>query len=146
MNRKDFVRSCSAGCVGLLIAPLFLEGCAGTKYITAAIEGSDMLVPLTSFEIVKDNETQYRRYIIVQNDTLQFPICVYRISPDTYSALWMKCTHQGTELHAFGDRLQCPAHGSEFTKTGAVQNGPAADPLRAFPVLIAESVLKINLR
>ena len=68
------------------------------------------------------------------------------ISEQEYSALWMKCTHQGTELHAFGDRLQCPAHGSEFTKNGAVQNGPAADPLRTFPVVVDSNVLKINLR
>ena len=100
----------------ILVGPLLLNGCAGTKYVTAPIEGSDMVVPLSSFEIIKNNETQYRRYVVVQNDTLQFPICVYRISAESYTALWMKCTHQGTELHAFGDRLQCPAHGSEFTK------------------------------
>jgi len=146
MNRKDFVRSCGAGCVGLLVGPLLLSGCSGTKYVTAPIEGSDMVVPLSSFEIIKNKETQYRRYVIVQNDTLQFPICVYRISPESYTALWMKCTHQGTELHAFGDRLQCPAHGSEFKKNGEVQNGPAADPLRTFPVVVADNTLKINLR
>lgn len=37
-----------------------------------------------------------------------------------YHALWTGCTHQGTELQVFGDRLQCPAHGSEFANTGAV--------------------------
>ena len=84
MNRKDFVKSCGAGCMGLLVAPLLFNGCAGTKYVTAPIEGSDMVVPLSSFEIIKDNETQYRRYVVVQNDTLQFPICVYRISADSY--------------------------------------------------------------
>ena len=146
MNRKKFVRTCTAGCVGLLVAPVFLQGCAGTKYITAPIEGSDIIVPLSAFEKVKDDVIQYLRYVVVQNDTLQFPICVYRISEESYSALWMKCTHQGTELHVFGDKLQCPAHGSEFTKSGAVQQGPAEDPLRSFPVLVSESVLKINLR
>lgn len=146
MNRKDFVKSCGAGCIGLLVGPLLMNGCAGTKYITAPIEGSDLLVPLSSFEIIKDEATEYRRYIVVQNDSLQFPICVYRLSADSYTALWMKCTHQGTELHAYGDRLQCPAHGSEFTKNGEVQNGPAADPLRKFPLAVADNVLKINLR
>ena len=146
MNRKDFVKKCGAGCFGLIVAPVAMNACAGTKYVTAPIEGNNMIVPLTSFEIIKDNETEYRRYIVVQNDTLQFPICLYRLSADSYTALWMKCTHQGTELHAFGDRLQCPAHGSEFTKNGEVQNGPAADPLRKFPVVVADNALKIDLR
>jgi len=146
MNRKEFVKNCGIGCVGLFIAPALLQGCAGTKYIDASIEGSDMVVPLTSFEIIKDNQTQYRKYVVVQNDTLEYPICVYRLSPEKYQALWMKCTHQGTELHVFGDKLQCPAHGSEFANTGAVQNGPAADPLRTFSVALSPTHLKISLK
>jgi Rieske Fe-S protein len=57
----------------------------------------------------------------------------------------MKCTHQGTELEVYGDRLQCPAHGSEFTKYGIVQNGPAEEHLRIFPVLVELNAVKINL-
>jgi len=146
MNRKEFVKRCGVGCVGLLVAPAILQGCAGTKYFTAPIEGSDMVVPLSAFEMAKDNTIQYRKYIVAQNDTLQFPICVYRITHDTYHALWMRCTHQGTELQVFGNKLQCPAHGSEFTNTGAVQHGPAAEHLRTFAVAITDNLLKINLR
>jgi Rieske Fe-S protein len=166
MNRKEFVKNCGLGCMGLLIAPALLQNCGGTKYIDAGIEGSDIVVPLTAFEINKDNgiegsdivvpltafeinkdnETQYRRYVVVQNEKLEYPICVYRFSSEKYQALWMKCTHQGTELHVFGDKLQCPAHGSEFANTGAVQNGPAAEPLRTFPIAISSVDLKISLR
>jgi len=146
MNRKEFAKNCGIGCMGLFIAPALLQGCAGTKYIDANIEGDEMVVPLTSFEIIKDNQTQYRRYIVVQNDTLEYPICVYRLSSGKYQALWMKCTHQGTELHVFGDKLQCPAHGSEFANTGAVQNGPAADPLRTFAIALSSIHLKISLK
>jgi Rieske Fe-S protein len=146
MNRKEFVKRCGAGCLSLLVAPLILQGCAGTKYITAPIEGSDIVVPLSAFEMAKNDTMQYRKYIVVTNDTLEFPLCVYRITADTYNALWMKCTHQGTELHVFGDKLQCPAHGSEFAKTGAVQHGPAEDNLRTFPVAVVDNMLIINLR
>jgi Rieske Fe-S protein len=57
----------------------------------------------------------------------------------------MKCTHQGTELQVFGDRLQCPAHGSEFTLDGNVKNGPADTALRTFPVIKENKTLKIDL-
>jgi len=145
MNRKNFIKACGAGCLGMALVPVVLPGCAGTKYLDAPIDGSNMVVPLSAFELVKDNAVSYRRYIVAENEKLQFPICIYRVAADQYHALWMKCTHQGTELHAFGDRLQCPAHGSEFTNTGAVQNGPASDPLRAFPVTVDGSNIKINL-
>lgn len=146
MNRKEFVRKCSLGCVAAMLpVPVLLEGCSGPKYLTAPIEGDQMVMPLTSFQSPKDPST-YLKYVIAENDSLQFPICVYRMSESEYHALWMKCTHQGTELHVFGDRLQCPAHGSEFTTSGAVQNGPAAEPLRTFPVTLNDSQIRISLR
>lgn len=134
------------GCVAALGLPLLLEGCAGTKYLSADIAGADMLVPLEDFEIIRRGEKQYRKYLVVQNEKLQYPVCVYRVSDQEYHALWMRCTHQGTELQVFGDRLQCPAHGSEFTHAGAVQQGPADTRLRTFPVTIDNNVLKIDLR
>jgi Rieske Fe-S protein len=146
VNRKEFIKSCGMGCLGVMVAPVILDGCAGTKYFTAPIEGNDLVIPLSSFEIVKDGVTQYRKYIVAENDSLQFPICVYRLNDQTYQALWMRCTHQGTELHVFGDRLQCPAHGSEFTNKGTVQNGPATESLRTFTVAVSEATLKINLK
>lgn len=126
----------------MVIGPSFLQGCSGTKYLSAGIEGSDMIVPLSVFA----DKRSYRSYVIVENELLQFPICVYRISGEEYHALWMQCTHQGNELQVFGDRLQCPAHGSEFTRTGAVQNGPAYMSLRTFPITLAVDKLKISLK
>lgn len=146
MDRKGFLKVCGSGCIGLAIGQSIMQGCAGTTYITAQIVESDLVIPLTSFEVIKDSATQFRKYVVVQNDALEFPICVYRTATDTYQALWMKCTHQGTELHVFGDRLQCPAHGSEFTPSGAVQNGPASEHLRTFPVTVTDTSLKISLR
>ena len=71
---------------------------------------------------------------------------VYRFDDNKYEALLMKCTHQGTELQAFGDKLQCPAHGSEFNKHGKVENGPASASLRTFPVTITDDQLQISLK
>ncbi|MES2376761.1 MAG: Rieske (2Fe-2S) protein [Bacteroidota bacterium] len=129
---------------GLLLA---LEGCGtASKLITADIAGSEMLVPLSEFEQKKGGKKEYRRYLVVQNDLLKYPICVYRFSATKYEALWMRCTHQGTELQVFGDKMQCPAHGSEFNNLGQVVNGPAASPLRTFPVTISNHQLSISLK
>lgn len=146
MNRKKFISKCSRCTLGILIAPVLLEGCAGTKYLNAPIVENELIVSLSAFEIIKKGVVQYRKYIVAQHETLRFPICVYRISADTFHALWMQCTHQGTTLQVFGDRLQCPAHGSEFSQTGALQNGPADKPLRTFATTLTEQNLKISLR
>ena len=143
MQRKDFIKQCT-GCLGLLVAPAFMQGCGGTKYLTAAIEDSDMIVPIDAF--ADKNNGSFRSYVVLENEVLQIPICVYRLAADDYKALWMQCTHQGNELQVFGDMLQCPAHGSEFTRTGAVQNAPAYMSLRTFPVTIANDRLKISLK
>jgi nitrite reductase/ring-hydroxylating ferredoxin subunit len=145
MQRKEFLKTCGLGCLGILGSVSLLESCAGTKYLDAELSGHSLKVPLHAFELMKKDEKQYRRYVVVQNANLQYPIVLYRLSETKYQALLLKCTHQGNELQVFGDRLQCPAHGSEFTNTGAVQNGPADRHLRTFPVQIEKNSLKINL-
>ena len=140
MDRKEFIIRCGVTAIGAL-----LEGCGSTKYIAAEIEESSLVVPLGAFEYEKDGEKRFRRYIIAENDRLEYPICVYRLQEAQYYALLMRCTHQGTELRVFGDRLQCPAHGSEFSNTGEVKNGPADTALRGFPVNLEKERLKIDL-
>ena len=142
MDRRAFVRKCGMGCLGAFTSGLLLSGCAGTRYISGNIEGSFLSISEDTF---LDESTDYLSHVVVQNDSLQYPIAVFRFGSNNYKALLMKCTHQGTELQVFGDRLQCPAHGSEFNNTGYVQNGPADAALRAFPVHKEFKTLKIDL-
>ncbi len=130
------------GCLGVLASSMFLPGCSGTRYVTGNIQGSFLSIKEDDF---LNEDHDYLKHVVVQNDALQYPIVVFRLSTDNYKALLMKCTHQGTELQVFGDRLQCPAHGSEFTNTGSVQNGPADTELRSFPVIKELKTLKIDL-
>ena len=142
MERREFVKKCGMGCAGIIASSLLLEGCAGTRYISGNIDGSYLRFSENAF-LNEDND--YLRHVVVQNDSLQYPVVVFRFDSDNYKALLMKCSHQGTELQVFGDRLQCPAHGSEFTNTGSVQNGPADSALRSFPVTKELKTLKIDL-
>ena len=145
MNRKEFLQLCCVACVGGSVLTPILSGCSGPPMLNAEISGTDILVPADSFSL-KDAPGKFRDCVIVYNKQLEFPICVYRFSGTKYSALWMRCTHQGAELQVFGDRLECPAHGSAFTDTGAVVNGPATEPLRSFPVTVENNQLRISLK
>jgi len=146
MDRKDFIKSCGFACLGGAAMAALLQGCTSTKIMNGIIAGDDLIVPITDFETRAVNQIHYKKYVVVQNDMLQYPICVYRHNENEYAALWMRCTHQGAELQVFGDKLQCPAHGSEFNNKGAVQTGPADSKLRTFPVTIENSQLKISLK
>lgn len=142
MERRKFVWKCGIRCLGILTSGLIEQSCVGTRYVFGSIEGSYLSIPE---DIFLNEDKSYRNYVIVQNEALQYPIAVFRFSINEYKALLMKCTHQGTELQVFGDRLQCPAHGSEFTNVGSVQNGPADTSLRSFPVSKKFKALKIDL-
>ncbi|MDL5047826.1 Rieske (2Fe-2S) protein [Oscillatoria amoena NRMC-F 0135] len=142
MDRKEFIKLCGVGCLGLATMSL-LQSCGGMKYYTAALENGALKIPLSAFE---GGEKKHLPHVIAQNDQLQYPVCVYRFGEKEYSALLMQCTHQGAELQVFGDRLQCPAHGSEFTAKGEVQNGPADQHLRTFEVLIENEYIRVLLK
>lgn len=146
MDRKDFIKTCGFACVGGIGMAGLMQSCTSTKMISGKIMADDLVVVIKDFEIKNNGNTYFKKYIVIQNEMLQYPICVYRKNEKEYTALWMRCTHQGTELQVFGDKLQCPAHGSEFNNTGTVQNGPADVKLRTFPVTIEKDQIKISLK
>lgn len=146
MNRKEFILQGCALCVsGAVLSSLFTS-CSATKYLEGKLGNDGLTIGKEAFRVTDRAGSAYRSFIIVRNEALQFPICIYRLGENEYSALWMKCTHQGAELQASGDVLQCPAHGSEFNHKGQVTNGPAGNDLRTFPVVITDDELFIDLR
>lgn len=145
MNRKKFIKTCSKGCLGLMFSSVLLESCSGIRYINGNLEDNFLKIAQDEFLKSHKSDTKFYRYLIVEHEILQYPIIVYRLTPKSYKALLMQCTHQGAELQAYGDKLQCPAHGSEFNNHGNVTNGPAMTALRSFSVINENQILKIKL-
>jgi Rieske Fe-S protein len=145
MNRRTFTKNACLMCLGATLAPSILSGCQATHYATGTFERNGISVLKSEFTYLKKDQQQFRSYIIIRNDQLQFPIYLYRFSDDKYSALLMKCTHQGAELSAAGDHLHCPSHGSEFDNNGTMTQGPAEKNLRSFKVTINTDKLLIDL-
>jgi Rieske Fe-S protein len=146
MNRKDFIVNACGACLAMVGFSGLLSSCRSTKYITGTLGTDGLTVSVNEFKITQKGKAAYRSFIIILNEALQYPVCLYRFNTTEYSALWMRCTHQGTELQASGDFLQCPAHGSEFNNKGVVTNGPASHNLRSFPVTVNNNELFIDLR
>ena len=146
MDRIKFIKTCGGACLGALGFGMLSIGCTSTKMVSAPLEKDQLLVPVSEFELEKKGGTGHHPYLILRNTALAFPVYVYRFADGAFKALLMRCTHQGTELQAFGDKLQCPAHGSVFDNQGEVTNGPASHNLREFPVTVDDQLLKISLK
>lgn len=146
MKRRDFIKNSCAACLSVSVVPLMLGGCTALINTAGTLVKDGLTLTPEDFIIKDKGNTAYRSFLIVRNDALKYPICVYRFNEKQYVALWMKCAHQGAELQASGDYLQCPAHGSEFNDKGQVTNGPASTNLRTFPVTVNDKEIFIDLR
>jgi Rieske Fe-S protein len=51
-----------------------------------------------------------------------------------FTALDLRCTHQGSTVEQNGDMWSCPNHGAAFAINGDVKIGPATTPLRKLRV------------
>jgi 3-phenylpropionate/trans-cinnamate dioxygenase ferredoxin subunit len=60
------------------------------------------------------------------------------------------CTHEDASLSTgclHGGMVKCPLHGSRFSlKTGEPQEDPATEPLRTYPLKVAEGQIWLQLR
>ena len=146
MDRRKFIKNSCAACISASAITSIISSCSPVRYINGALVKDGLTIDTNEFISRQKNKNVYLPFVIVRNEALQYPVCVYRFSENEYAALWMQCTHQGTELQVSGDRLQCPAHGSEFNNKGAVKTGPADKNLRSFPVTVLNNQLFIDLR
>ena len=146
MDRRNFLKKSCSACLSLTVISSMVSSCLSTKYVTGKVAKDGITIDKDDFKIKQKGGTAYSSFVIVRNEILKYPICIYRMNDDEYTALWMRCTHQGTELQASGDVLQCSAHGSEFNSKGQVRNGPANTALRTFPVTVTNNEIFIDLR
>lgn len=146
MDRREFIKNGCTACLSATVIGTALSSCKATKYISGRLGNDGLFIDPNEFVTKQSGKAVHRSFIIIRNDALQYPLCIYRFNDNEYSALWMSCTHQGTELQASGDRLQCTAHGSEFDNKGTVKTGPADKSLRSFPVTVSNNQLFIDLR
>lgn len=145
MERREFTKACFGCLVGSSMLHV-LSGCQSTYYTTGKLESNGIAILKSDFTYLKKDQPMQRDYVIVRNNAMEFPIYVYRFSDDDFSAMLMKCTHQGNELQASGDHLHCSAHGSEFNNRGIVAQGPAKENLRTFKVTSERTRIFIDLR
>ena len=69
-----------------------------------------------------------------------------RTAQTTFSVLTATCTHEGCTVTGFsGTTFVCPCHGSRYSTSGGVVNGPATRALQTFNSQFANGLLTFNL-
>lgn len=65
----------------------------------------------------------------------------------SFTAVQVACTHEGTSINYNNGQgvFICPLHGSIFSKTGAVVQGPASASLKQYAVSITGSTLTVTV-
>ena len=71
---------------------------------------------------------------------------VARTAQTTVTTVTSVCTHEGCAVSGFANSVYvCPCHGSEFSTSGAVVQGPATSSLRQFPTTFDNNVVTISV-
>ena len=148
MERKDFIEQ-----VGLSAASILIFGCmqgcsksdspaptppTGTTN-PPPVKAIDFTINITNNPYTSLN-TAGGFYDDKTNN-----IIIARTLTDEFLAVSSLCTHQQVllDFQASNNRFYCSGHGSLFSTTGAVINGPAAAPLKQYKTTRTGNSLRI---
>ena len=132
MERKDFIKRFTVGGSVLLITPAFLASCSdeNDEIINNPDDNNDIVIDLNASS--SSELKTVGGYIYSGN------IIIIRASESQYIALSKICTHEGCTVKygANNNEIFCDCHGSTFTTSGTVTNGPAPTNLKKYSVKV----------
>ena len=136
MRRREFIGTC-----GGMLAGSAVIGCASViaRPVTA-IEGRVALALADHPELATPNGA-----IAIQPSGMADPLLVLALGGGRFSVLSPICTHRGCTVEAAGDLLECPCHGSTYSREGTVLIGPAERALARFTATVEGNRLLIDL-
>ena len=119
-------------------AGILLEGCStALPLVKTSPKDKSLFVPINNFS---DN----KNLLVVRSSDLENDILLVK-KANVYTALYLKCTHEGVGLTATDKRIFCSAHGSAFDFEGNVLKEPALRPLQQFHTEVVNDNLVIHL-
>jgi cytochrome b6-f complex iron-sulfur subunit len=132
MERSEFLRQMGAAA---------LLTCAGCSLYSCAEEAVNPNVDFTLDLTAAENSA-----LLNAGGSLgRNGVIIARIQGNEFVALRRACTHEGTDVNYQQSKqnFRCPNHGSEFSKTGAVQIGPATRPLTMYNTELTGTSLRV---
>ncbi len=140
MKRRDLIRNIASGTIAVFVVPSALTSCEKESIDPDNGDGNGNVLTIDLAD--PDNSSLasaggflYAGSLIVIN------------TGDGFIALSSKCTHQGCTVSydSGNEHLPCSCHGSVFSTSGSVLNGPADAPLQSYPLVAEGDILTIEL-
>lgn len=143
MERKEFIKKFAVGGSILLTAPVLFNACSddSTDSDNGEVGGGG-----TNNIVVDLGLAAYSALGTLGGSANKGNIIIIRTGDTSYIALSNVCTHQQCTVgynHGTTE-LICPCHGSKFSTSGAVTNGPAPSSLKKYNVTKDGNILTIT--
>jgi Rieske Fe-S protein len=133
MRRRCFVQLAATGLVG---------ACASMLVTPVTPEGNLVLLPLRDYPEL-DRPGGALKIRPVGSDQTFY---VLALENGEFAVVSPICKHQGCTVDIAPARLECPCHGSMYTREGDVLRGPTQAPLDRFAAEVSsDGVLTIDL-
>jgi Rieske Fe-S protein len=148
ISRRQFCGAYMASCATLAT---IVTGCGGDGSPTGPSGGSaaDLTVVPSQFANARVRVTTTGTPLAnvggaARVDSNAGLFLISRTSDTTFTVIDGTCTHEGcTITGATSSQFVCPCHGSRYSLTGQVQEGPAKANLRQYANTFADGVLSI---
>ena len=116
ISRRGFICAALATATGVAISGTSAEAVGGISIL----RDGRVEVDLSKYKVL----SKVGGALMVGN-VKNIPTALVRTGKNSYQGLDLRCTHEGVPTKLVSGNFKCPAHGSEFTKTGAKKIGPA---------------------
>lgn len=125
INRRNFLKK-SARAAAVTV---FLGSSVKLEDLIAGVKSAEAANKVTKTINISDYPalSKVGGYAMISSNVI-----VIRSSKNSFTALNTICTHKKCDVEFNGNKFECPCHGSEFTKTGKVLNGPAKKNLKKY--------------
>ena len=144
MDRKEFFSKALISGSLLFLAPALLNSCSKssdpqpTDPSGGTNTGGTTTIDLTS--------NDFAALKTVGGFAYSGNIIIIRTGTSAYVAMSSVCTHQSCTVaySSSDDKIKCPCHGSIYSISGTVLQGPAPNSLKTYTVKIDGTNLKIS--
>jgi cytochrome b6-f complex iron-sulfur subunit len=139
MTRRDLIQKVLLGGATLMVVPSVLESCSKQDNGIPSGSTDKLTLDLT--------DASYSALNSAGGSVVVSGIIIANTGSNVFVALDSTCTHAGCTIsyNNSNKNFPCPCHGSIFSTSGSVLNGPAATALKTHNVTRSGDILTVSL-
>lgn len=140
MTRRELIQKVLIGGTTLIVVPTILQSCSKVNDLPGNNNNN-------SNKLTLDLTNPSYSALASSGGSLVYMGVIVANTGNSFIALASACTHAGCTVryNSSGNNFPCDCHGSLFSPSGSVLNGPATVALKSYPVSKSGDILTITL-